>query len=164
MKYIKGEVFPYTEKHLRTDNPNTSFPVNALEDENIRANYGVEEVLETAIPTKKGYKAVQGEFGISDGKKVEVWDLVPMELGELSHHDVATVEINAPEGHSISAGTPEFVDGEWRQTWVYKQESGVKARVLLYGELEDQIEFITENGLEAWQARVAEIKALYPKT
>jgi len=73
MKYIKGDVFPYTEKILRTDNPNTSFPVNALGHENIRAGYGVEEVLETAIPIKKGYKAVQGEIGISDGKKVEVW-------------------------------------------------------------------------------------------
>ena len=164
MKYIKGEVFPYTEKHLRTDNPNTSFPVNALEDENIRADYGVEEVLETAIPTKKGYKAVQGEFGISDGKKVEVWDLVPMELGELSNRDITNVEPNAPEGHSASLGTPEFVDGEWVQTWVYKQESGVTARVILYGDAEHQVEFITENGLEAWQARVAEIKALYPKT
>ena len=56
MKYIKGEVFPYTEKQLRADSPNTSFPVNALEDENIRANYGVEEVLETAIPTKRDIK------------------------------------------------------------------------------------------------------------
>ena len=163
MKYIKGEVFPYTEKHLRTDNPNTSFPVKALEDENIRADYGIEEVLETAIPTKKGYKAVQGEFGISDGKKVEVWDLVPKEVGELSHDDVVSVEANPPEGHSISSGTPEFVDGEWRQTWVYKQESGIDARVILYGPPADQLEFITENGLEAWQSKVADIKAKYPK-
>ena len=28
---------------------------------------------------------------------------------------------------------------------------------------ESQIEFITENGLEAWQTKVAEIKARYPK-
>jgi len=27
----------------------------------------------------------------------------------------------------------------------------------------DQIEFITENGLDAWQAKVAEIKARHPK-
>lgn len=32
-----------------------------------------------------------------------------------------------------------------------------------YGMVGDQIEFITENGLEAWQAKVAEIKAKYPK-
>lgn len=32
-----------------------------------------------------------------------------------------------------------------------------------YGSTESQIEFITENGIEAWQAKVAEIKAKYPK-
>jgi len=37
-------------------------------------------------------------------------------------------------------------------------------RVGAYGPLNDQIEYITENGLEAWQAKVAEIKAANPKT
>ena len=61
-------------------------------------------------------------------------------------------------------GTPEFVDGEgWKQTWNYVQLSGVEARLKVYGSAVDQIEFITENGLEAWQAKVAEIKAKYPK-
>ena len=32
-----------------------------------------------------------------------------------------------------------------------------------YGNAEEQLEFITENGLKAWQARVAEIKKKYPK-
>ena len=32
-----------------------------------------------------------------------------------------------------------------------------------YGDVSGQIEYITENGLEAWQAHVAEIKAMYPK-
>jgi len=32
-----------------------------------------------------------------------------------------------------------------------------------YGFVSAQIEYITENGLEAWQAHVAEIKAMYPK-
>ena len=164
MKYINGDIFPYTEKMLKTDNPNTSFPVDALENENIRVDYGIEEVLETAIPTKKGYKAVQGEVEISDGKKVEVWDLVPKEVEELSSSEITKVDKNPPEGHSASLGTPELVGDEWRQTWVYKQESGVDARVMLYGPVIGQIEFITENGLEAWQTKVAEIKAKYPKT
>jgi len=33
-----------------------------------------------------------------------------------------------------------------------------------YGPLQKQIEFITENGLEAWKTKVAEIKAKHPKT
>lgn len=37
------------------------------------------------------------------------------------------------------------------------------ARQTAYGSVERQIEYITENGLAAWQARVAEIKADNPK-
>lgn len=32
-----------------------------------------------------------------------------------------------------------------------------------YGLVSAQIEYITENGLDAWQAHVEEIKAMYPK-
>jgi hypothetical protein len=37
-------------------------------------------------------------------------------------------------------------------------------RVDAYGGIDSQLEYITENGLEAWQAHVAAIKAQYPKT
>ena len=56
MKYMKGNVFPYTEKQLREDNPNTSFPKNALLNESIRSDFGVEEVEETAVPIIKLYR------------------------------------------------------------------------------------------------------------
>lgn len=36
-------------------------------------------------------------------------------------------------------------------------------RQAAYGTWEDQIEYITENGLDAWQTRVAQIKADNPK-
>ena len=32
-----------------------------------------------------------------------------------------------------------------------------------YGSIAEQIEYITENGLEAWQTKVQEIKTKYPK-
>ena len=38
------------------------------------------------------------------------------------------------------------------------------ARLEAYGSTVSQLEYITENGLEAWQTRVAEIKAANPKT
>ena len=38
------------------------------------------------------------------------------------------------------------------------------SRTQAYGSLDSQIEYITENGLEAWQAHVAAIKAQFPKT
>ena len=39
----------------------------------------------------------------------------------------------------------------------------VAKRKEAYGSMEAQIEFITENGLDAWQQKVAEIKANNPK-
>lgn len=39
----------------------------------------------------------------------------------------------------------------------------LRSRKEAYGPLDVQIEFITENGLQAWQDHVAEIKNLFPK-
>ena len=39
----------------------------------------------------------------------------------------------------------------------------LEARMAGYGSLDSQIEYITENGLDAWQSHVAEIKAANPK-
>lgn len=39
----------------------------------------------------------------------------------------------------------------------------LQARQVAYGSLESQLEYITENGLEAWQTHVAQIKADNPK-
>lgn len=49
--------------------------------------------------------------------------------------------------------TPPPTNPEWLQN-----------RIDAYGSIDSQIEFITENGLEAWQAEVAQIKADNPKT
>ena len=38
------------------------------------------------------------------------------------------------------------------------------ARQAAYGSVEGQIEYITENGLDKWQTKVAEIKTANPKT
>ncbi len=39
----------------------------------------------------------------------------------------------------------------------------VSNRMSEYGSVESQIEFITEQGLDAWKTKVDEIKAKYPK-
>jgi len=36
-------------------------------------------------------------------------------------------------------------------------------RIDAYGDVSAQVEYITENGIEAWQTHVAQIKAQYPK-
>ena len=44
-----------------------------------------------------------------------------------------------------------------------KNPAWLKSRVAAYGDPVSQIEFITENGLDAWQTEVARIKALHPQ-
>ena len=39
----------------------------------------------------------------------------------------------------------------------------IAARQAAYGSVEEQIEYITENGLDAWQTKVAQIKSDNPK-
>ena len=51
----------------------------------------------------------------------------------------------------------KVVDGE------YVELNWLEKRIIEYGPLTKQIEFITENGLTPWQTKVAEIKARYPK-
>ena len=86
---------------------------------------------------------------------------------------VEVSEVSKPDeaAHHVSEGTPVNVSGVWTQVWNEiprnAEELAQQARYKRsgeYGEPEEQIEFITENGLEAWQAKVAEIKAKYPKS
>jgi hypothetical protein len=45
----------------------------------------------------------------------------------------------------------------------YEVKEYEKKRIAEYGSVAKQIEYITENGLDAWQSKVAEIKLKYPK-
>ena len=50
------------------------------------------------------------------------------------------------------------------QAQVYENNlQQVAKRKAEYGSIEKQIEFITENGIDAWQSKVNSIKAKYPK-
>ena len=123
---------PYTHTDLKRDNPNIGFPRNALENPDIRTEYGI---VEFEIPKS-----------------------------ELPPTNVQLVEPTTPDGFRAVKGDPELVGDEWRQTWNYVEMNWLENRIQAYGIAGEQIEFITENGLEAWQTKVAEIKAKYPKS
>jgi len=70
--------------------------------------------------------------------------------------------------------TPSFLSAGVTRTAAEKPVVGVddpvdtrpqwlQDRIEAYGSVETQIEYITENGLEAWQTKVAQIKADNPK-
>jgi hypothetical protein len=46
---------------------------------------------------------------------------------------------------------------------VESNQAQVQNRIKEYGSIAEQIEYITENGIEAWQTKVAEIKLKFPK-
>ena len=46
---------------------------------------------------------------------------------------------------------------------VESNQAQVQNRIKEYGSIAEQIEFITENGLDAWQLKVNSIKTKYPK-
>ena len=46
---------------------------------------------------------------------------------------------------------------------VESNQAQVQNRIKEYGSIAEQIEYITENGLDAWQSKVNSIKAKYPK-
>ena len=146
------------------ENKNTSFPVNALSEPLIREEYGIVEVSLTDAPEKSGYKAIEGQPQKVGDNWMQAWDSVAKTLEELVDSDVVPVEKpTADDGFDAVEGSPEFVDGEWRQTWDLVELDWVNKRLHAYGLPKDQLEFITENGLEAWQAKVSDIKAKYPK-
>ena len=72
--------------------------------------------------------------------------------------------------HNVTEATPAKVNGTWTQLFEETPKTAEElneqvraSRLSSYGSPERQLEFITENGLEAWQAKVAEIKAAHPK-
>jgi len=46
---------------------------------------------------------------------------------------------------------------------VESNQAQVQKRIKEYGSIAEQIEYITENGLDAWKTKVASIKSKYPK-
>jgi hypothetical protein len=146
---IDGDVvakYPYTMDDLKKDNPFVGFPTNSISNPDISSEYGVVEVVPSSPPeANEGFKVEEAAQPLKSGDSwVQNWDQVPK-----TAEDIAEDERRASEDQSIYP--------DWGKDWHVNRRQA-------YGREIEQIEFITENGLEAWQAKVAEIKALYPKT
>lgn len=60
------------------------------------------------------------------------------------------------EGATRTASEKDYSSPDTRPAWMIARQDA-------YGTAEEQLEYITENGLAAWQAKVAQIKADNPK-
>ncbi|CAH1657239.1 conserved hypothetical protein [Hyphomicrobiales bacterium] len=76
-----GEVvaYPYTDWHLRHDNPDTSFP--SAMDDTVRADFGVYPVAPTPVPA--GKRVVGTTAGYVAGELVEMHTLEDIPLDEM---------------------------------------------------------------------------------
>ena len=103
----------------------------------------------------------------SDGSNtfIQLWsNMTEADLDHLAYQ-------NAP-AYLRGGNQPAFLSGPCQRTAAQKEgtivieekPSWLVNREDAYGSLQSQLEFITENGLEAWQAKVAQIKADNPKT
>lgn len=101
----------------------------------------------------------------SDGSWAEIVlssDMTQEDLDDVAHQFAPKIGV-APSFvssglTSTASAKPVSVEDESTRTPNWMQN-----RIYAYGDPMSQLEYITENGLEAWQAHVAEIKKKYPE-
>jgi hypothetical protein len=76
----------------------------------------------------------------------------------VSGEDINTLEWH--DGNPTNITNKQILD---KQKELQALQDVVDKRIKEYGSIAEQIEYITENGLDAWQTKVNSIKAKYPK-
>jgi len=156
--------YPYSFNDLKKDNPNVSFPSNALADATIRAAYGIEPVVAVASGTKKGFIYTEATPVKVGSEWKQAWTETAKNKADLATDEVEAVSEPTATGKKAVEGDPALDGGVWKQTWTLVDKTWLENRQDAYGTIFEQMEYITENGLDAWQTKVAEIKAKYPKS
>ena len=75
-----------------------------------------------------------------------------------SGEDINTLEWH--DGNPTNITNQQILD---KQKELQALQDVIDKRIKEYGSVAEQIEYITENGLDAWQKKVNSIKAKYPK-
>lgn len=94
VKHSNGviEKYPYTTQNLRSDNPNTSFPV-VIDNETL-ALFGVSSVQASARPSVDyTQRVVEGQPELVDGVWTQTWNIEDLSAEEVA----AVVEAKASE-------------------------------------------------------------------
>lgn len=157
------EVYPYSFNQLKQDNKNTSFPRDFLQRADTLSDFNVVEVVDTNPPSRKGWSPYEEAPSFSNGVWSQSWKLISKDASTVATEDIEETEPPVQEGYRAEQALPELVGDIWKQKWNLVENTWLENRQFSYGNTTDQLEFITENGLEAWQAKVAEIKTKYPK-
>ena len=76
----------------------------------------------------------------------------------VSGEDINTLEWH--DGNPTNITNQQILD---KQIELQALQDVISKRIKEYGSIAEQIEYITENGLDAWQSKVNSIKSKYPK-
>ena len=95
------------------------------------------------------------KYALIKNNKVEIISYQPIE-GYIEVNDNVFADMVKK-----SDGTFDYTD-EFKSAHT-KVETYADKRIKEYGSIAEQIEYITENGLDAWQSKVNSIKIKYPK-
>lgn len=165
-KIVNNQVsaYPYSISDLRKENPNVSFPQDALSRDDVSSLYGIVEVQSTEKPSGSGRKPIEGDPVNEDGVWKQSWSLVVKDKSDVSPDEITKVEKPVKDGWEYSIPDIEWDGSKWVQVWTGRERSWLENRQESYGSAEQQIEHIVENGLDSWKSKVDEIKAKYPKS
>ena len=156
--------YPYTFGLLKKDYPNTSFPADSLSRSDIQAERNVVEVVLLERPEVYGHNVSEGTPELIKGKWTQVWNSVLRKPSEVPEGEIVGSELLPKQDGKVAFHKePEWDGTQWNRAWGYNDATWLESRLAAYGPESEQIEFITENGLEAWQTKVSEIKTKYPK-
>ena len=91
-------------------------------------------------------------------------DMTEADLDDMVHRMTPPHLLSGKTPSFLSAGATRTAAEKPEETYIDPRPQWLQNRQIAYGTLESQIEFITENGLDAWVTKVAQIKADNPKT
>jgi len=123
--------------------------------------YNIEK-LENGIATVRYADGSWAELRLSaDMTQEDVDDLAFQFAPKIG---VAPSFLNVGSTSTASAKPEPTIEPAEDEEVVSLNPAWMDARIEAYGSIPQQIEFITENGIDAWKERVAQIKADNPKS
>ena len=169
--------YPYSEGDLRTDNPLISFPPNALSRTSIQTDYGIKPVTAVSQPVVSGHNTVEGTPTKVGSDWTQVWNSVLKNPSDVTEDEkvptgdsgealLSTVFTHpGHDGERCTEVDPVWDGSQWNRTYTWSTDVTWKERREdEYGEVAKQLEYIVENGVDAFITRQEAIKAKYPKS
>ena len=162
--------YPYELPDLKNDNPNVSFPADALSRLDIQTTYKVEPVVAVSQPVVSGHISVEGTPVKVGSDWTQVWNSVLKDPSQVTEAekvgtklDENAIDHSGHAGEQCTEVDPVHDGSQWNRTYTWAAADWLVKRQEEYGGPNIQFEYIVENGVAAFITRQEAIKAKYPK-